>query len=103
MPTQHLNIEMGKLMATVVALQNQLTDIKAEINMLTTHVATLQDELANFIATVQTKATCQLVHDKLKNDYVSRLEIAPLKTFLKTICATVATAICLALLNLILK
>ncbi len=103
MPTPHLNIEIGKLMATVAALQNQLTDIKKEINILADQVSTLREELSNFIGTVQTKNTCQLIHEKLKNEYVSKLEILPLKTLAKTVCITAATAICLALMNLILK
>ena len=103
MPRQSLNIEIGKVMATVDALQNQLHDIKNDLNVLNTHVNTLRDEVTRFIATVQTKSNCQMVHDKLKNDYVSKDELAPAKTLIKTICATTVTAICLAVMHLILK
>ena len=103
MPRQSINIEIGKVMATVDALKNQLHDIKQDLNVLNSHVSTLHDELTHFIATVQTKSNCQLVHDKLKNDYVSKAELAPAKMLIKTICATTITAICLAVMHLILK
>jgi hypothetical protein len=55
------------------------------------------------MSTVQTKTTCERIHQALKSDYVQRAELAPFKTILGAISATTVAAICVALLNLILK
>ncbi len=103
MSTSNLTIETGKLMATVANLQNELSCIKKEMRSLNAHVLSVHDELVTFMSTVQTKTSCERIHQTLKSDYVQRAELAPFKTILGAICATTATAICVALLNLILK
>ncbi|MBQ4472395.1 MAG: hypothetical protein II942_04055 [Alphaproteobacteria bacterium] len=103
MVQQNLNIEMGKLMASVVNLQTEVCDIKNELHTLSKYVLSVHDELMNFIGRVQTKSVCERVHDQIKKDYVARSELAPVKTILGAISVTTATAICVALLNLIFK
>ena len=103
MPLPNLTIEMGKLMATVAALQSQLNEIKKEVTSLNTHLLNVHNELSSFMANVQPKSVCQRLHEQLKSEYVTRAEIGPFKTLLGTICATTVTAISVALLNLILK
>ena len=103
MATQNLTMEMGKLMATVVSLQNQLTDIKKQVCALTKQLSALHDEIREFIGSAQTKIVCEHIHERLKKEYVARSELAPFKTILGAISVTTVTAICVALLNLILK
>jgi len=103
MSVSNLQMEMGKLMATVVALQSQMGDMKKELHLLNDQVLSVHDTLMNFIGKVQTKSVCDRVHDQLKKDYVQRAELAPVKTIIGAISVTTATAICVALLNLILK
>lgn len=103
MPTSNLTIETGKLMATVANLQSELSCIKKEIRALNNHVMSVHDELMTFMSTVQTKTTCERIHQTLKSDYVQRAELAPVKTILGAISVTTVTAICMALFNLILK
>ncbi len=103
MPTSNLTMETGKLMATVANLQSELTGIKKEMRALNTHVMSVHDELVSFMGTVQTKVTCERIHQALKSDYVQRAELAPFKTILGAISATTVAAISVALLNLILK
>ena len=71
MPTSNLTMETGKLMATVANLQGELTGIKKEIRALNAHVMSVHDELVSFIGSVQTKASCERLHQSLKADYVS--------------------------------
>ena len=103
MPTSNLTIETGKLMATVANLQNELACIKKEMRSLNAHVLSVHDELVTFMGTVQNKTACERIHQALKSDYVQRAELAPVKTILGAISVTTVTAICVALLNLILK
>ena len=103
MPTPHINLELGKLMATVEALQKQLVDLKKDMMGLNNQITKVHTELLNFMGTVQTKSACTLLHDMLAKTYIQRSEIAPLKTLVSTITITTATAICVAVLNLILK
>ena len=103
MTTSNLTIETGKLMATVANLQSELACIKKEMRMLNSHVLSVHDELVTFMGTVQTKTNCERIHQVLKSDYVQRAELAPFKTMLGAISVTTVTAICVAILNLILK
>ena len=103
MPTPHINLELGKLMATVEALQKQLVDLKKDMMTLNNQITEVHTELLNFMGTVQTKSVCALVHDNLTKTFVQRTELAPLKSLLNTISITTVTAICVAILNLILK
>lgn len=103
MPTPHINLELGKLMATVEALQKQLVDLKKDMLSLNTQITKVHTELLNFMGNVQTKSACALLHDTLTKTYVQRSEMAPLKTLVNAISVTTATAICVAILNLILK
>ena len=103
MPTSNLTMETGKLMATVANLQTELACIKKEIHNLNNHIMNVHDELVSFISTVQTKNTCEKIHQVLKTDYVQRAELAPFKAILGAISLTTVTAICVAILNLILK
>ena len=103
MPVSNLTIETGKLMATVATLQTELASIKKEIHNLNNHIMNVHDELVSFMNTVQTKNTCEKIHQVLKADYVQRAELAPFKTILGAISLTTVTAICVAVLNLILK
>lgn len=103
MPTPHINLELGKLMATVEALQKQLVDLKKDMLLLNTQITKVHTELLNFMGTVQTKSACTLLHEALAKTYIPRSEIAPLKTLINAISVTTATAVCVAILNLILK
>ena len=103
MPASNLTIETGKLMATVANLQTELASIKKEIHNLSSHIMSVHDELVAFMGTVQTKTMCDRVHQTLKSDYVQKAELAPFKAMLGAISLTTVTAICVALLNLILK
>ena len=103
MPTSNLTIETGKLMATVANLQSELTGIKKEMRALNALVMNVHDELVSFMGRVQTKTSCERLHQSLKSDYVQRAELAPFKTILGAISATTVAAISVALLNLILK
>ncbi len=96
-------VELGKLIAQVDTLQKQLSDIKKDVQLSKKQVTDLHDEMINFMAQVQTKNACQILHDRLGRDYVPRAELAPLKAVSNVIVLTTATAICAALLNLILK
>ena len=103
MPTPHINLELGKLMATVEALQKQMVDLKKDMQGLNSQIGKVHTELLNFMGTVQTKSACALLHDSLAKTYIQRTEIAPLKALVSTISITTVTAICVAFLNLILK
>lgn len=103
MAPSNLTIETGKLMATVANLQEELASIKKEMHSLTNQVMRVHDELVSFIGTVQTKSTCEHIHQVLKTDYVQRAELAPFKAILGAIAVTTVTAICVAFFNLILK
>lgn len=103
MPASNLTIETGKLMATVANLKDELLGIKKEMRTLNTHVMSVHDELVSFMGTVQNKTMCERIHQSLKTDYVQRAELAPFKTILGAISVTTVTAICVALLNMILK
>ena len=103
MSTANLTIETGKLMATVANLQTELSCIKKEIHALSNHIMSVHDELVAFMGTVQTKTVCERIHQTLKSDYVQKSELAPFKAILGAISLTTVTAICVALLNLILK
>jgi len=103
MPASNLTIETGKLMATVANLQTELACIKKEIHALSNQIMSVHDELVAFMGNVQTKTVCDRVHQALKSEYVQRAELAPFKTILGAISLTTVTAICVALLNLILK
>ena len=76
MPTPTLSMEIGKLMASVALLQQQLSEIKQQVDTLNTN---------------------------LKREFVLRSEIAPIKNLIGLIVATTGTALVMALLNLILK
>lgn len=76
MPTQTLSMEIGKLMASVTLLQQQLTEIKQQVDTLNTN---------------------------LKREFVLRSEITPIKNLIGLIVATTGTALVMALLNLVLK
>ena len=102
MPTPHINLELGKLMATVEALQKKLIDLKKDMLGLTNQITKVHTELLNFMGNVQTKSDCSLLHNTLAKTYVQKTEIAPLKALLNAISITTATAICVAILNLIL-
>ena len=76
MPTPTLSMEIGKLMASVALLQQQLAEIKQQVDTL---------------------------YSNLKHDFVLRSEITPIKNLIGIIVATTGTALVMALLNLILK
>ena len=103
MPSSNLTMETGKLMATVANLQSELSSIKKEIRTLNNHVISVHDELVGFIGNVQTKTVCERIHQNLKTDYVQRAELAPFRTILGAISVTTITAICMAVMNIILK
>ncbi|MGN1063610.1 MAG: hypothetical protein ACI4QM_04745 [Alphaproteobacteria bacterium] len=97
------SLEIGKLMAQVDTLQKQLTDIKKEVCSAKQQIVDVHAELLNFMGTVQLKTDCAKLHDKFGMQYISRAEIAPVKSVLNIMAATAVTAICIALMNLILK
>ena len=76
MPTPSISMEIGKLMASVTLLQQQLSEIKQQVDTL---------------------------YSNLKHDFVLRNEITPIKNLIGIIVATTGTALVMALLNLILK
>ena len=76
MPTPTLSMEIGKLMASVALLQQQLSEIKQQVDTLNTN---------------------------LKREFVLRSEIAPIKNLIGVIVASTGAALVMALLNLILK
>lgn len=98
-----IKLELGKLMAQVETLQKQLGDIKKEICISKTQITDVHTELLNFMNTVQSKNTCQQIHEKLSKDYMLRSEIAPLKSIAGIISLTTISALCLAFIQLILK
>jgi hypothetical protein len=76
MPAPSLSIEIGKLMASVSLLQQQLGEIKQQVDTL---------------------------YANLKQEFVLKNEITPIKNLITIIVATTGTALIMALLNLILK
>ena len=76
MPAPNLSIEIGKLMASVSLLQQQLGEIKQQVDTL---------------------------YVNLKQEFVLKNEITPIKNLITIIVATTGTALIMALLNLILK
>ncbi len=103
MPAQNLSIEIGKLMSSVQILQNSLSELKKDVDKLGQKISSVHNELTQFMGSVQNKTTCQLLHDRLKEDFVLRQEIAPIKHLIGVIVAATGTAIVVALFNLILK
>lgn len=97
------SLEIGKLMAQVDTLQKQLTDIKKEVCSAKQQIVDVHTELINFMGTVQLKSDCAGLREKINTQYMSRAEIAPVKSVLNIMAATTLTAICIALMNLILK
>ncbi|MBR5130397.1 MAG: hypothetical protein IKV03_04150 [Alphaproteobacteria bacterium] len=96
-------LEIGKLMAQVDTLQKQLTDIKKEVCSTKKQIVDVHTELINFMGTVQLKGNCRILYDKIGKDFISRQELAPIRNILNIMAATAVTAICVALMNLILK
>lgn len=96
-------LEIGKLMAQVDALQKQLTDIKKEVCSAKKQITDFHTELINFMGMVQRKSECRMLYDKIGKDYISRQELAPVRNILNIMAATTVTAICIAVLNLVLK
>lgn len=96
-------LEIGKLMAQVDALQKQLTDIKKEVCSAKKQIVDVHTELINFMGTVQRKSDCRILYDKIGKDFISRQELAPIRNILNIMAATAVTAICVALMNLVLK
>lgn len=76
MPAPSLSLEIGKLMASVSLLQQQLGEIKQQVDTL---------------------------YVNLKQEFVLKNEITPIKNLITIIVATTGTALIMALLNLILK
>ena len=52
MPTPHINLELGKLMATVEALQKQMVDLKKDMQGLNSQIGKAH---ADFVCTVPMK------------------------------------------------
>ena len=97
------SLEIGRLMALADSQQKQLAEIKKQVADLGTQISGVHTELLNFMRSVQNKSTCQAIHDKLQQEFVSRREIAPIRSLTGAIALTTVTAISIALLNLILK
>ena len=76
MPAPSLSLEIGKLMASVTLLQQQLGEIKQQVDTL---------------------------YVNLKQEFVLKNEITPIKNLITIIVATTVTAVIMALLNLIFK
>ena len=76
MPAPSLSLEIGKLMASVTLLQQQLGEIKQQVDTL---------------------------YANLKQEFVLKNEITPIKNLITIIVATTVTAVIMALLNLIFK
>ena len=99
----NLSIEIGRLMALADSQQKQLAEIKRQVSDLCNQITSVHTELLNFMGAVQQKKSCQEIHNQLRQEFVLRREIAPIRSLTGAIALTVATAICIALLNLILK
>ena len=99
----NISLEIGRLMALADSQQKQLVEIKKQVSDLCIQISDVHTELLNFMGSVQNKSTCQAIHDKLQQEFVLRREIAPIRSLTGAIALTTATAICIALLNLILK
>ena len=99
----NISLEIGRLMALADSQQKQLVEIKKQVSDLGTQISGVHTELLNFMGKVQNKSTCQAIHDKLQQEFVLRREIAPIRSLTGAIALTTATAISIALLNLILK
>ena len=97
------SLEIGRLMALADSQQKQLAEIKTQVMDLCNQITSVHSELLNFMGKVQTKNACQAIHDRLHQEFVLRREIAPIRSLTGAIALTVATAISIALLNLILK
>ncbi len=97
------SLEIGRLMALADSQQKQLAEIKCQVADLSTQITSVHTELLNFMGSVQNKKTCQEIHNQLRQEFVLRREIAPLRSLMGTIALTTVTAISIALLNLILK
>ena len=99
----NFSVEIGRLMAFADSQQKQLAEIKKQVSDLCTQITGVRAELLNFMGNVQNKATCQEIHNQLRQEFVLRREIAPIRSLTGAIALTTATAISIALLNLILK
>ena len=99
----NFSVEIGRLMALADSQQKQLAEIKKQVSDLCTQITGVHTELLNFMGSVQNKRSCQEIHNQLRQEFVSRREIAPLRSLIGAITLTIATAISVALLNLILK
>ena len=99
----NISLEIGRLMALADSQQKQLVEIKKQVSDLGTQISGVHSELLNFMGNVQNKSTCQEIHNQLRQEFVLRREIAPIRSLTGAIALTTATAISIALLNLILK
>ena len=99
----NISLEIGRLMALADSQQKQLVEIKKQVSDLGTQISGVHTELLNFMGNVQNKNTCQEIHNQLRQEFVLRREIAPIRSLTGAIALTTATAISIALLNLILK
>lgn len=97
------SLEIGRLMALADSQQKQLAEIKNQVSDLCNQITSVHNELLNFMGTVQKKQNCQEIHNQLRQEFVLRREIAPIRSLSGAIALTTATAICVALLNLIFK
>ncbi|MGN0919311.1 MAG: hypothetical protein ACI4OR_00920 [Alphaproteobacteria bacterium] len=97
------SLEIGRLMALADSQQKQLAEIKKHVADLNSQITSVHTELLNFMASVQNKSTCREIHNQLRQEFVLRREIAPIRSLISAIALTTATAILMALLNLILK
>ena len=101
MPT--LTMEIGKLMAQVDILKNQLVVIQKDIAQTKKQITDVHTELLNFMTTVQQKSVCQALHERIQASFVPRSELAPIKAVAGMIVLTTVTALSAAFFNLILK
>ena len=99
----NFSVEIGRLMAFADSQQKQLAEIKRQVSDLCNQITSVHTELLNFMGSVQNKSACQTIHDKLHQEFILRREIAPIRSLISAIALTTATAISIALLNLILK
>ena len=97
------SLEIGRLMALDDSQQKQLAEIKKQVADLCHQITDVHTELLNFMGSVQNKVSCQEIHNQLRQEFVLRREIAPIRSLTGAIALTTATAICIALLNLIFK
>lgn len=97
------SLEIGRLMALADSQQKQLAEIKKQVSDLCSQITGVHTELLNFMGSVQNKVSCQEIHNQLRQEFVLRREIAPIRSLTGAIALTTATAISIALLNLILK